>query len=166
MAISHSTDARDPKEFRWLRAWELKQEGWSQDKIAQALGVTGGAVSQWCKAARQGGVQALLSRKATGAPPKLTPEQKSQIPELLKLGAEHYGFQGQRWTCKRVGVVIKDTFGVQYHHSHISRMLLDLGWSPQLPRHYSSARNEEAIEQWRQEKWPEIKKKPSKSNEP
>lgn len=166
MAITHSVDARDVKEFRRLRAWELKQEGWTQESIAQALGVTAGAVSQWCKAAGQGGVQALLSRKAPGPVGKLTDQQKAQIPELLEKGAEHYGFEGQRWTCKRVGTVIWEHFGVRYHHSHISRILLDLGWSPQKPAHYSSARNEEAIEKWKDERWPDIKKKQTKSNEP
>ena len=39
-------------EGRRLRAWELKQEGWTQRAIARALGVTEGAVSQWCKRAR------------------------------------------------------------------------------------------------------------------
>ena len=37
----------DWKEARRLRAWELVQEGWKQKDVAAALGVTGGAVSQW-----------------------------------------------------------------------------------------------------------------------
>jgi predicted transcriptional regulator len=42
-----------------LRAFELKQEGWPQQRIADALGVSKGAVSQWMKRAREEGVQAL-----------------------------------------------------------------------------------------------------------
>ena len=33
-------------EARRFRAWELKQQSWKQSLIAQALGVTPGAVSQ------------------------------------------------------------------------------------------------------------------------
>ena len=39
----------DWKEWRRLRAWELAQQGWEQKKIAEALGVTEAAVSQWMK---------------------------------------------------------------------------------------------------------------------
>lgn len=47
----------DWKEWRRLRAWELVQQGWSQKKIAEALGVTEGAVSQWVKIGREQGVE-------------------------------------------------------------------------------------------------------------
>jgi transcriptional regulator with XRE-family HTH domain len=33
--------------------------GWKQKDIAEALGVTKGAVSQWLKRAREGGIDAL-----------------------------------------------------------------------------------------------------------
>ena len=59
-----SDAARDWKEGRRLRAWELSQTGWTQATIARALGVTGGAVSQWLTKAKQDGVSALRSRKA------------------------------------------------------------------------------------------------------
>ena len=40
----------DWREARRFRAWALKEQGWSQVRIAEALGVTEGAVSQWFKA--------------------------------------------------------------------------------------------------------------------
>ena len=36
----------DWKEAQQLRAWELVQQGWKQQDVAAAPGVTGGAVSQ------------------------------------------------------------------------------------------------------------------------
>ena len=50
---------RDWREARRLRAWELKQQGWQQQTIAPALGVSPGAVSQWLTRAAAGGVEAL-----------------------------------------------------------------------------------------------------------
>ena len=48
-----SSKATDWREGRRLRAFELKQEGWSQQNIARALGVgKKSAVSQWMKRAR------------------------------------------------------------------------------------------------------------------
>lgn len=42
-----------------LCALELHNEGWSQARIAEAIGMTRGAVSQWIARARQGGAEAL-----------------------------------------------------------------------------------------------------------
>jgi transposase len=47
------------REYRRLRAWQLYQAGWKQKDMAKALGVTEGAVSQWMKKAKAGGVNAL-----------------------------------------------------------------------------------------------------------
>ena len=54
-----SSQARDWLEGRRLRAFELKERGWKQKQIADALGVTEGAVSQWMKHAREEGVEGL-----------------------------------------------------------------------------------------------------------
>ncbi len=85
----------DWREGRRRRAWELKEQGWKQQDIAAALGVTPGAVSQWLKRAREQGVEGLRRHPAPGRQPRLTPEQVAQLPELLAQGAEPYGFRGQ-----------------------------------------------------------------------
>src|ERR687893_1415080 len=111
MDNSLSREATDWREGRHLRAFELKQLGWSQQRIAQALGVSKGAVSQWMKRARQGGgVEALKRRPAPGARPRLNEEQRTKLPELLERGAEAHGFRGEVWTCERVAEVIRKEF--------------------------------------------------------
>jgi transcriptional regulator with XRE-family HTH domain len=47
------------KDARRLRAWHLKHKGWSQRRIAEALGVSEGAVSQWMTRAGEAGPEAL-----------------------------------------------------------------------------------------------------------
>jgi Winged helix-turn helix len=71
------------REARRFQAWHLKQQGWSQRRIAAALGVSEGAVSQWMKRARDGGVEALRHRPPPGAPSRLTAEQRAHLPALL-----------------------------------------------------------------------------------
>ena len=101
MDNSLSKEATDWREGRRLRAWELKQKGWTQQRIAEALGVSKGAVSQWMKRARQGGVRALKRQPAPGASPRLSEEQRTKLPELLERGAEAHGFRGEVWTYAR-----------------------------------------------------------------
>jgi transposase len=148
------------REARRLRAWELTQQGWSQRAIARALGVTEGAVSQWLSRARAGGVAALRHRAPPGATPKLTAEQRAALPGALAKGAEHYGFLGEVWTGRRVAAVILRVYGVRYHRAHVSRPLRRIGWSAQKPVRRASQRDEAAIERWRAERWPALKKKP------
>src|SRR5258708_27953996 len=93
----------DWREARRRRAWELKQQGWKQTEIAAALGVTSGAVSQWLTRARADGVEeGLRAHPASGRPPKLTPEQRAQLPALLDSGAQPHGFRGPLWAVHRV----------------------------------------------------------------
>ena len=156
----------DWREGRRLRAWELHQQGWPQKQIAAALGVTQGAVSQWIARGRTGGKDALRNRSRPGATPKLTQEQRERIPALLKRGAEAYGFVGDVWTQARIAIVIKREFGVRYHPDHIGRLLRAIGWSVQQPIEQATQRNDAAVERWRIEKWPAIKKKPKRSSAP
>jgi transposase len=88
----------------------------------------------------------------------LTEAQRSSIPEFLSHGAEAYGFRGDVWTCARVATVIAREFGVHYHKAHVSRLLKRLGWTPQRPITRAAQRDEEAIERWRNDVWPELKK--------
>jgi len=54
-------------------------------------------------------MEALKAHPPTGVSPRLTAEQKAQIPELKAKGAEAYGFRGDVWTASRVAEVIKRT---------------------------------------------------------
>ena len=150
----------DWREERRKRAWKLKEQGWKRKKgIAAALGVSEGAVSQWLKRGRAGGLEALKAHPPKGVTPRLSAEQKAQIPELLAKGAEAYGFRGDVWSAIRVAEVIDRTFGVCYHRDHVGRLLREAGWSREPPIERATQRNAEAIKHWSEQRWPTIKKK-------
>lgn len=155
-----SQQTTDLREYRRFRAWELHRQGWKQQAIADVLGVTQGAVCQWLRRAKEHGTEALRRRKAPGAEPRLTAEQKAQIPDLLKQGPETFGFRGDVWTRERVATVIRREFGVSYHPVHVGRILKALGWTRQKPVRRARQRDEEAIQRWQEERWPELQKKP------
>jgi transposase len=99
-----SSQASNWREGRRLRAFELKEQGWKQKEIAEALGVSEGAVSQWMKLAREQEVEGLRHKPPPGATPRLSEEQRAKVPELLDRGAEAHGFRGELWTCDRVAI--------------------------------------------------------------
>src|SRR5690349_555105 len=119
----HDLIPADCREWRRLRALYLKQQGWYQRDIAEALGVSEETVSRWLARGRTGGPAALRARPRPGHPPKLTPPQKRLIPEFLWHGAEAYGFRGDVWTCARVAQVIEEELGARYHKDHVGRLL-------------------------------------------
>ena len=137
----------------------LKQRGWYQRDIAEALGVREEAISRWLARARDSGPQALLARPAPGRPPKLTAAHKRLIPEFLWHGAEAYGFRGEVWTTARIAQVIAEEFGVRYHKDHVGKLLKELRWTPQLPIKRAIQRDEVAIRRWREEVWPDLQRR-------
>ena len=151
----------DWREWRRFRAVELAQLGWVHRDIAEAMGVSDAAVSQWLAHARNAGDEGLLAHPH-GGHVKLTPEQKQQVPDFLWHGAEAYGFRGEVWTCARIAKVLGWEFGISFHKDHVSRMLKAIGWTPQIPITRAIQRNEEEIERWRRETWPKLRSRARK----
>lgn len=137
----------------------LKRQHWCQRDIAEALGASEVSVSRWLARARVGGAQSLLAHPPPGHPPRLSTAQCAMIPEFLWHGPEAYGFRGEVWTCSRIAFVIKEEFGVAYHKSQVARLLKRLHWTPQVPIRRALQRDEESINRWRDESWPELWKR-------
>jgi transposase len=157
--VSSGFSPDDWREWRRLQALQLKQQGWHQRDIAEALDVSEETVSRWLARARAGGSEALLAHHAPGHPSKLSTAQRRLIPEFLWHGPEAYGFRGEVWTCARVAKVIEEEFGVTYHKHYVARLLKQLHWTPQVPIRRALQRDEKAIEHWRDEVWPELRKR-------
>lgn len=164
MVKKRASKPQDWREARRLRAWELKEKGWSQKAIVEALGVSKAAVSDWMRRGREGGSEALRTQPKSGAPRRLSDEQWARLPGLLAQGAEHFGFRGQVWTRRRVASVIERELGVRYSLTQVGRILKALRWSSQKPVERAQQRDEAAIEHWRSQTWPALQKKPRKKD--
>lgn len=144
---------------RRLKAMELLQAGLSQAEVARQLGVTPGAVSQWKKKALQEGPQALLAKPQPHRPCKLTPSQCQQLLAMLREGPCRHGYPTHLWTLPRVTALIEKHFGVRYDPSGVWHLLRRLGWTCQKPQRRSRRRDQSAIDRWRSEDWPRLKKR-------
>ena len=149
-----------------LLAARMLDEGLQAVQIARILQVDDQSVRRWDRIRRARGIAGLKGSKPTGAPRKLTLEQRQQIPDLLTQPPRHYQLQGWLWTSKLVSMLIEQRFGVRYHHDHVSCLLRQLGLSYQRPARRAKERNEQQIEQWRQQLWPELLKKTKPAAEP
>jgi transposase len=142
----------------------MSKQGYSQVDIAKATGLTQGRICQMLKA-YEASPDTFFDNKYQGKPPKLTPEQQSQLKERLYKGAENYGFQADIWTAGRIQVVIREVFGINYHEHHIPKLLKRWGFTLQKPQLVDERQSAEKVSKWREEQLPAIKKKPKKKNE-
>jgi transposase len=100
----------------------------------------------------------LKVRFSPGRPPALTDTQRQQIVKLLLKGAMANGFSTELWTTGRVVILIQKHCRVQFHRSHVARLLHELGFSCQKPERRALERDEEKIEEWKRKRWPQVKK--------
>ncbi|MFP2899714.1 winged helix-turn-helix domain-containing protein [Corallococcus sp. 4LFB] len=145
-------------EARRLLAASLLESGWRPVDVADELGVTRGAVSQWSKRLREEGLQALWRKPHKGRPSYLKPAQWRQLARPLEAGALKAGFPTERWTLPRVAQFIQRRWGVGYHPASLSEPLHRLGFSAHRPRSQARERDEAFIEAWLKRDWPRIKR--------
>ena len=101
----------------------------------------------------------LTPHPAPGASAKLTTAQRERLGALLDQGAVAHGFEGERWTRKRVVRLIEDTFGVTYEVSSVGRLLRDMGFSRQMPVRKDHRQKDDEVAKWNTPRLPEIKKR-------
>lgn len=147
-------------EDRRRRALALLDSGCSLNEVGRRIGCNASSVMRWRDARRRGGAKALRVRFSPGRPPKLGTQQRRRLIRLLLQGAMAHGYRTNLWTTARIAELIQSAFGVQYHPDHVGRLMHSLRWSPQKPERRALERDERAIERWKREDWPRIKKKP------
>jgi transposase len=146
---------------RRLLAGRLLLEGSDVDEVAEIVGVSESSVRRWRRAVGKGGLEALLAKPHPGRKPRLDAKQKQQLIEILLAGPREAGYSTDLWTCRRVAEVIAKKFQVTYHPDHVGKMLHDLGWTCQKPEQRAREADDAAMERWRKQDWPRIKRGPS-----
>lgn len=149
-------------EVRRRLAGRLLLQGKGIREVARLVGASPAAVHRWKRVVEREGLEGLKAKPHPGPRPRLTLEQKQQLKEILVAGPRAAGFPTELWTLARVAQVIERFFGVKYHPAHVWRLLRALNFTPQKPERRARERDEAAIERWRREEWPWIKKRRAK----
>lgn len=149
-------------EQRRQLAVSLLEQGMRAAQVARAVGTSRASVTRWRQAYEEGGAEAIAAKPHPGRPPRLSAAQRRRLAKLLLQGAGKHGYSTDLWTLARVAEVIAVNFGVEYTIGHVWRVLRAMRWSSQKPERRARERDEQAIEQWRRQDWPRIKKRPKK----
>jgi len=153
-------------EKRRLDAVKLFGKELNNSEISRRLKVCNQTVSRWRKQYAAGGKSALEKAGRAGRQPLLSAADRQRLVELLRQGPERLGFETPLWTCWRVAHLIEKEFGIAYHSGHVWKLLRALSWSVQRPVGRALERDEDAIREWKNKRWPAIKKKPARKGAP
>src|ERR1700681_212096 len=147
-------------ERRRLRAASLLAKGLSKSEVARRVGAHRQSVSKWAAELLAKGRAGLKKAGRAGRKPRLSAAQINQIERGLKRGPQALGYETSMWTANRVVHLIEQECGVSYHPGHVWKVLRQLGWRCQRPAGPAPERDEQAIQRWKKERWPELKKRP------
>jgi transposase len=146
-----------------LVAAERFAQGASNGEVADELRVSVRSVSSWRRAWTQEG-EAGLASKGPVSRERLSARQWEKVAALLDAGPAACGYEDdQRWTLARIAALIGRTCHVTYTLTGVSKLLDRHGYSWQVPVRRSAARDEEEIQRWRTEVWPDVERRPANS---
>jgi transposase len=156
---NRSLDHKTLEHIRFV-AVQRVQAGEKPSAVAKSFGVYRTSIYKWLRAERKRGREALKSSTAKGPAPKLTPKQKNQVARwIIGKDPRQYGFDFGLWTRSIVAEMIQDRFDVSLTLPSIGRLLTSLGITPQKPLRRAYERDEKEIQQWKEEKYPELRKR-------
>ena len=147
-------------EFIRRNAVERYHAGEPPAEIMASYGLCHTTIYKWLSAYADGGESALDSTPITGRPPKLTDEQVAEIRDIVVGGdPRQLGLDMGLWTRALVGKVIEERFGITIGVTAVGRLLHRIGIVPIKPLRRAYERDPEAIEHWRRERLPELKRR-------
>jgi transposase len=146
------------EEYRNTLIVKLRGEGKDQRAVGEMVGLKQSQVSVILKRYDEEGTTGLHLKKVGGSKARLSGEQKATLFSKLIQPATAYGFQGDYWTRKRVGAMIKEWFWVSYSERHVGDILKLINFTRQKPLLKDYRQSEVKQQQWRNETLPAIKK--------
>src|ERR671917_3144 len=109
-------------------------------------------------AMRRRGRRGLRARPRTGRPPRLDARAWTRLGRLLARGAVAAGFETERWTLRRIAVLVERESGVRHHPRYLERPLKAHGFTVRRPATQAKERDERTIAAWPRREWTAIKK--------
>ena len=101
----------------------------------------------------------MLKRRPRGRPAGLNSTQGRELIQQLRQGALAAGFGTELWTLPRVGRLIEQRFARRYSERQVWRIPMSLGFSCYRPSGRALERDELAIQRWKQQRGPALKKR-------
>jgi len=163
MKIDGRTLSHETSETIRLMAVRRVKEGEHPSKVIKSYGLCRTTIYRWLRTKEQGGEEALKAKLSSGRVPSLTPKQKQRVRQFIcGRDPRQYGFDFGLWTRKIVAGLILRKFKVKLSISSVGRLLAELNITPQKPLRRAYERDPIAIEKWKNQDYPKLKKRAKK----
>jgi transposase len=128
----------------------------SVEGLSERWGLSASCIYGWRQDFLLHGVDSLVYHHGGGRQPKLTPQQRRRLVELIEAGPLVVGFETACWNSVLIRVLIWREFGVLYNRHYVCTLLHNLGFSVQKARFVSDHLDQAKRLAWLQDKWPAI----------
>ena len=160
-------DARSltPQALEEIRKQAVRMEGlgYTNLKIAEALGVHHATVGRWLMQYREKGVKGIKSGKRgrpTGSCKLLSADDENRIRRLIMdRSPDQFKLDYALWTRKAVRELIAQETGVDIAIRTVGTYLANWGFTPQKPLRKAYEQSPAKVEQWLKEDYPAIAEK-------
>jgi transposase len=153
----------DHKTLEHLRKLAVKrviEDGEKPGEVMISLGLCRTTIYRWLHKFEDAGWDALVERIAQGPEPKLNEKQRQQVKRwVLGKDPRQYGFEFGLWTRRIVQSLIQEKLGIEMGLTAVGRLLASLDITPQKPLRRAYERDPKAVEQWRLEQYPNLKRR-------
>lgn len=137
----------------------VRNKGLSVDDAARLFDVDRSTLFRWLASEREGGKEALVTKKAPGRVPTLTPAQEHRVFQTMrKKTPEDFGLDFLLWTRELVAKVIEKLFRKKLSLPSISRLLARLKITFKKPEVRAGERDDKAVMKWKRSTLPRIRR--------
>jgi len=128
---------KNASQSRRLLSLAAVVDGMNRTAAARIGGMDRQTLRDWVHRFNESGPDGLLDSWCKGPEPRLSPEQRAEIAQLVETGPDKAVHGVVRWRRIDLQRVIFDRFGVAYHERTIGKLLKGLGFShiSARPRH-------------------------------
>ncbi len=141
-----------------IRAVQRVEAGESPEVIVKALGFHRSCIYEWIAKYREGGIDALRTKRITGRPKKINGTQLRRIYNVVTMkDPRQLKFEFALWTRSMVRQLIRSEFGIRMSDVSVGRLLRKLGLSPQRPLRRAYQQDKDRVDAWLQDEYPKIR---------
>src|SRR6266513_2795136 len=149
--------------MRVLAVRRVIEDGERPSEVMDSLGLCRTSIYPWLRRYRDQGLEALVEKRSQGPEPKLSDPQRQQVRRWIlgKDPRQHWlGFG--RWTRRIVQALILEKMGVELCLTSVGKLLASLEITPQKPLRRAYERDPVAVERWRMQDYPQLRKRAKK----
>jgi len=120
--------AKDAKAARRMLAIALVLEGVDRKTAAESCGMDRQTLRDWIHRYNAEGLKGLPDRRSAGPAPRLSPEQKAELAQMVREGPDPSVDGVVRWRRVDLQRKIEARFGIKMHERTVGKQMAALGF--------------------------------------